>query len=160
MSRFGKALATWGATAVVLVAGCTTARAPDEAPREPAAPTVLKIPVSTEDGSWEMVDSTFIGAGRIPGVPRATLTFEEGRISVYSGCNRASAGAQHAEGRLEVSALTATRRACGEPLNTFETRYFNLLRAQPVYRLEGDTLMLIDDKHSAKFRRITGAAKP
>ena len=47
-----------------------------------------------------------------------------------------------------------------EPLNTFEARYFNLLRAQPVYRLEGNTLMLIDDRHSAKFRRVSGAAKP
>ena len=155
----GKRATCAGLAAAILVIGCTVPR-PDESPREPAAPTVIKIPVSTEDGAWEMTDSTFIGAGRIPGVPRATLTFEDGRISAYSGCNRASAAAQHAEGRLEISALTATRRACPEPLNTFEARYFNLLRAQPVYRLEGNTLMLIDDRHSAKFRRVSGAAKP
>ncbi|MGQ0749856.1 MAG: META domain-containing protein [Betaproteobacteria bacterium] len=162
MSRFGGKLKTCaGVAAAILVVGCTVPR-PHEPPREPAAPTVLKIPVSREDGAWEMTDSSFIGAGRIPGVPRATLTFEEGRISAYSGCNRASGVAQHAEGRLEISALTATRRACAEPLNTFETRYFNLLRAQPVYRLDGDTLMLIDDRHSARFRRVSGAtgAKP
>jgi len=116
----------------------------------------------TSDGNWEMTASSFIGAGRIPGVPRATLSFASGAVSAYSGCNRASGTAFHRDGRLEVDELKATRRACGEPLDTFEARYFNLLRGQPVFRRDGDTLMLLDGKHNASFRRASGdaAAKP
>ncbi|HET9662610.1 MAG TPA: META domain-containing protein [Burkholderiales bacterium] len=154
MLPFGLQIRRWaGITAVALIAGCAIPR-PTEAPHEAAPAPLPKIPVSAADGAWEMTASTFIGTGRIPGVPRATLAFEEGRISAYSGCNRASGNAYHADGRLEVSALSATRRACAEPLNTFEARYFGLLRAKPVYRVEGDTLMLLDEKHNARFRRM------
>lgn len=138
------------ALGVPAVPGCTVPL-PGEAPREvtPAPP-----PVPVSDGNWELITSSFIGAGRIPGVPRATLAFKDGRVSAFSGCNRASATAYHADGRLEVAALTATRRGCPEPLSTFETRFFRLLRSQPVYRVDGDTLTLLGADHSAKFRRV------
>lgn len=158
MLSFGvQILRSVGIAAAVLIAGCTIPQ-PAEAPRDAAPAPVPKIPVSAADGVWEMTASTFIGAGRIPGVPRATLAFEEGRVSAYSGCNRANGSAYHADGRLEVPALSATRRACAEPLGTFEARYFSLLRAKPVLRVEGDTLMLLDERHSAKFRRVVQGA--
>ena len=72
-----------------LVQGCVTP-SPEPAPREPV---VTPVP----DGDWELVTSTFIGAGRIPGVPRATLAFKDGRMSAFSGCNRASAAARLVE---------------------------------------------------------------
>jgi heat shock protein HslJ len=146
---------------VALIAGCTTPPS-GEAPPE-TAPTP-KVPVSASDGSWELIASTFVGAGRIPGVPRATLLFTDGRIAAFSGCNRANAAAYHVAGRLEVAELTTTRRGCPEPLSTFEARFFKMLRSQPVYRADGDSLMLLDGEHSAKFRRVTagpaGAASP
>lgn len=135
---------------VAVIGGCTVAP-PGEAPRV-AAPAATPVPVS--DGRWELVASSFIGAGRIPGVPRATLAFKDGRVSAFSGCNSANGTAYHAEGRLDVAALAATRRGCPEPLNTFEARFFKLLRSQPVYRVDGDSLTLLGADHSAKFRRI------
>ncbi|HET7597010.1 MAG TPA: META domain-containing protein [Burkholderiales bacterium] len=132
----------------ILLAGCTVPP-PEEAARE--AP-VVKVPVSGADGRWELVTSSFIGTGRIPGVPRATLAFEDGRVAVFSGCNRASGPAFHVEGRLEVAPLNATRRACPEPLATFEARFFKLLQSRPVYHLEGETLLLLDGGQSARFR--------
>lgn len=132
------------------LAACTVPP-PSEAP---VAPPAQKIPVSAADGKWELVTSTFIGAGRIPGVPRAMLAFDEGGLSAFSGCNRARAPAFRVEGRLEVVGLAATRRACPEPLNTFEARFFKLLQAKPVYRIEGDTLTLLSGEQSARFRRL------
>lgn len=131
--------------------GCTTAPAP-EAVQPEAAPAPRPVPVT--DSRWEIITSSFVGAGRIPGVPRATLAFRNGQVSAFGGCNSANATAHHADGRLEVQALTASRRACPEPLNTFETRFFKLLRSQPVFRVEGDTLMLLYGDHSARFRRV------
>jgi heat shock protein HslJ len=150
-------------SAAILLLSASCAVPPGDAPREaPAAPEPPRTPVTAADGNWEMTASSFIGAGRIPGVPRATLSFTSGSVSAYSGCNRASGSAFHRDGRLEVTELKATRRACGEPLDTFEVRYFNLLRGQPVFRRDGDTLMLLDGQHNASFRRSTAdaATKP
>lgn len=151
--NFRGCLLALAALAFAAMAGCTTAPAPGEALRE-AAPAPAHVPVP--DGGWELVTSSFVGAGRIPGVPRATLAFTDGRVSAFGGCNTANATARNAAGRLEVLALTATRRSCPEPLGVFETRFFNLLQAQPVLRIESDTLTLAAGDHSARFRRVAG----
>jgi heat shock protein HslJ len=105
------------------------------------------------DGDWELVNSTFIGTGRIPGVPRATLAFKDGRLSAFSGCNRAGAAARLVDDWLEVEAMAATRRACPEPLGSFEVRFFKLLGARPVFRVDGDTLTLVAGSQNARWRR-------
>lgn len=157
-ARRGQCAATPIAALFALVLGGCTVPPSDEAAHKPA---VVKVPVSAAEGQWELVNSTFIGTGRIPGVPRATLAFEEGRIAVFSGCNRASGPAFRVEGRLEVAGLTATRRACPEPIATFEARFFKLLQSRPVYHLEGQTLLLLDGGESARFRPAprSGAGK-
>ena len=145
----GPAIAGWAL--VVALGGCTAVPTAET----PTAPPVRKVPVSSADGKWELLTSSFIGAGRIPGVARATLAFEDGRVAAFSGCNQAQGAAFHVEGRLEVGALSATRRACPEPLASFETRFFKLLQSNPVYRVEDETLTLLDGQHSARFRRAT-----
>jgi len=133
-----------------LVQGCITAPPPETAPAR--EPVVAAVP----DGNWELVTSTFIGAGRIPGVARATLAFKDGRMSAFSGCNSASAAARLVDDWLEVEVMATTRRACPEPLGTFENRFFKLLGARPVFRVDGDTLTLVASSQNARLRR-TGA---
>ena len=126
-----------------LVQGCVTAPPPAREPLVTAVP----------DGNWELVTSTFIGAGRIPGVPRATLAFKDGRMSAFSGCNRASAAARLVDDWLEVQEMASTRRACPEPLGSFESRFFKLLGARPVFLVDGDTLTLVSGSQNARLRR-------
>jgi heat shock protein HslJ len=128
-----------------LIQGCVTPP-PGTPPREPV---VSAVP----DGDWELVNSTFIGTGRIPGVPRATLAFKDGRMSAFSGCNRASAAARLLDDWLEVEAMATTRRGCPEPLGSFETRFFKLLGARPVFLVDGDTLTLVAGSQNARLRR-------
>ena len=117
--------ARWSAALFcALIQGCVIAP-PETAPAR--EPVVAAVP----DGVWELVTSTFIGAGRIPGVPRATLAFKDGRMSAFSGCNRAHATARLADDWLEVQEMASTRRACPEPLGSFENRFFKLLGARP-----------------------------
>lgn len=131
-----------------LIQGCVTPPEPAPPPREPV---VAPVP----DGSWELVTSTFIGTGRIPGVARATLAFKDGQMSAFSGCNRASAAARLVDDWLEVGAIAATRRGCPEPLGSFETRYFKLLGARPVFLVDGDTLTLVSGSQNARLRRAS-----
>lgn len=128
-----------------LIQGCVTP--PSGTP--PREPVVSAVP----DGDWELVNSTFIGTGRIPGVPRATLAFKDGRMSAFSGCNRANAAARLVDDWLEVEAMAATRRGCPEPLGSFEARFFKLLGTRPVFLVDGDTLTLVAGNQNARLRR-------
>jgi heat shock protein HslJ len=129
-----------------LIQGCVT---PPPEPPPAREPVVAAVP----DGNWELVTSTFIGTGRIPGVARATLTFQDGRMSAFSGCNRASAAARLVDDWLEVQEMASTRQACPEPLGSFETRFFKLLGARPVFLVDGDTLTLVSGSQNARLRR-------
>jgi len=131
-----------------LLQGCVTPPKPASPPRQPV---VSAVP----DGDWELINSTFIGTGRIPGVPRATLAFKGGTMSAYSGCNRASAAARLVDDWLEVGAMAATRRGCPEPLGSFEGRFFKLLGARPVFLIDGDTLTLVAGSENARLRRAS-----
>ena len=131
-----------------LIQGCVTAPSPAPAP-PPREAVVSPVP----DSNWELVASTFIGTGRIPGVPRPTLAFKDGRMSAFSGCNSASAAARLVDDWLEVQEMASTRRGCPEPLGSFETRYFKLLGARPVFLVDGDTLTLVAGSQNARLRR-------
>ena len=147
MAESRRHLLRWYAALLcALIQGCVTPPEPGPPPREPI---VSAVP----DGDWELVTSTFIGAGRIPGVPRATLTFKDSHMSAFSGCNRASGAARLIDDWLEVVAIAATRRGCPEPLGTFETRFFKLLAARPVFLVDGNTLTLVAGKQNARLRR-------
>jgi len=54
---------------------------------------------------------------------------------------------------LEVGAMAATRRACPEPLGSFESRFFKLLEGRPVFRVDGETLTLVAGNQNARLRR-------
>ena len=135
--RLGNAAATFIALAL---AGCALA---------PERDTPFAVP----DGEWELVTSSLVEIGRLPGMARPTLAFHNGRVSAFSGCNRGEGHVADAQGRLAVQALTLTKRACPEPIGSFESRYFQLLRDAPVYRVEGDTLLIVAGDYNARFRR-------
>jgi heat shock protein HslJ len=136
-----------------LVPGCVTTPAPD--------PLQALPPIRVPYGDWEIVAASFGQNGRVPGAPRATLAFEDGRVSVFSGCNTASGEVRGVEGRLEVQKLAATRRSCPEPLGWFESRLFGLLKAGPVYHEDGDVLTLVVGNDNARFRRApAGGGQP
>ncbi len=111
-------------------------------------------PIPLPEGRWELQASSFIDIGRIPGIPRATLQIRDGRLSVFSGCNTGTGSATADDGRMVVSALATTRRACPEPLGGFEGRLFKLLRSKPYFRVESYVLTLSADEQSARFRRL------
>lgn len=118
-------------------------------------------PIPLPHGRWELLSANFTDIGRIPGVPRATLDIRGDRLTAYSGCNRGTTSVASVDGRMVISELAATRRACGEPLSSFESRLFKMLREKPYFRTENGVLTLAAGDLSARFRRLPdAAAKP
>jgi heat shock protein HslJ len=111
-------------------------------------------PIPLPEGQWEMTTSSFIDIGRIPGIPRATLLLRDGRISAFGGCNTGAGAVSSVDGRMVATPLAVTRRACMEPVGSFEGRYFKLLQGKPYFRTEGDALILSAGDDSARFRRM------
>jgi heat shock protein HslJ len=130
---------------VALLHGCALAPAP-----EVAKPDLIPLP----QGSWELVGATFAEHGRVPGAPRATVAFENGRVSAFSGCNTATGAVGGGDGQLEVKELAVTRRSCPEPLAWFESRFFKMLRAGPTYYVDDEVLAIHVGADRARFRRV------
>jgi heat shock protein HslJ len=118
-----------------------------------ASCAVTDKPIPLPEGRWEMTTSSFIDIGRMPGIPRATLLIRDGRISAFSGCNTGAGAVSSVDGRMVVAAMASTRRACVEPIGSFEGRYFKLLQGKPYFRIEGDALILAVGDDSARFHR-------
>ncbi len=96
-----------------------------------------------------MSDASFA----IPDNVIPTLEFRAGRLLAHSGCNRASGSFRDLGGRLEVTALLATKVGCREPLNQFEIAYYRLLEATPAYRIDQGALVLTAGADRARFTR-------
>ncbi|MGV3626305.1 MAG: META domain-containing protein [Betaproteobacteria bacterium] len=118
-----------------------------------ASCAVVDKPIPLPEGQWEMTTSSFIDIGRMPGLARATLLLRDGRISAFSGCNTGAGAVSSVDGRMVVAAMAVTRRACIEPVGSFEGRYFKMLQGKPYFRTEGDALILSAGDDSARFRR-------
>ncbi len=111
-------------------------------------------PIPLPSGRWEMTTSSFTDIGRMPGIPRATLLIRDGRVSAFSGCNTGNGAVNSVDGKMAISAMAVTRRACMEPVGSFEGRYFKLLQDKPYFRIENGTLILAAGDDSARFRRV------
>ena len=149
---------------VAAVAGLGACAAPPPSPEE-LPPTAADAPRPVQpiaDGRWELIESSFITGGRLPGARRPTLEFKDGRLAAFSGCNRAIGNAVEADGRMSVGRLATTRMACPELLASFEQRYFRLIESEPVLRIEGEELLLVAGDERARFQRAEMApgAKP
>ena len=149
---------------VAAVAGLGACAAPPPSPEE-LPPTTADAPRSAQiiaDGRWELIESSFITGGRLPGARRPTLEFKDGRLAAFSGCNRATGNAVEAEGRMAVGRLATTRMACPEPLASFEQRFFRLIESEPILRIEGEVLRLVAGDENARFQRaeIAPSARP
>lgn len=78
-----------------------------------------------------------------PATRAPTISFENGRVAGFSGCNRYSGEAKEtAFGVLELGALASTRMACVPAAMEIETAYLTALRAVTAYTLPNDKLVL------------------
>jgi len=111
------------------------------------------VPPSLAGSSWiaESVD----GQGMV-GRPPITLVFEsEERAAGSTGCNRYFAAVRTSErGGLRFGQAGSTRMACPPAVMEQEQRFLAVIEAVRSYRLDGTTLVLLDERGISRVRLI------
>lgn len=82
-----------------------------------------------------------------------TLTFADGRVMGKAGCNSFGGDYSLSGGRLKVPQLGTTLMYCDGAIGEQEAWITRLLGASPTISVDGDTMVLSDDKDSLTLRR-------
>ncbi|MDX1874929.1 META domain-containing protein [Mycolicibacterium sp. 120266] len=105
--------------------GCSATAVADDEPT-PVGRTFVSVAVTGE---------------QIPGDGPLTVTFADGQLRTFAGCNHGSGPVDLSGGRV-VTQLATTMMACPPPIGDADAWVDRLFRAQPSWALSGDTLTL------------------
>ena len=128
--------------------------------------TILMLPTSfalaggVSEADGELAGTSWVlreieGRGVLP-EPRATLTFESAeKVGGDGGCNRFFGSVEIDGSAIAFGPLGATRRACGEAIDSQEIRYLGALAKAAAFYLEADALIIVgaDETRLLRFRR-------
>lgn len=120
--------------AALVTAGCASTATADEA--SPEGRTFVSVTVAGE---------------QIPGGGPLTLSFADGQLSAYAGCNRGSGPADLADGHLSTQ-LATTMMGCPPPYADADAWMERFLAARPAWSLSADTLTLSTDAVTVTLR--------
>lgn len=123
-------------------------------------PTSLALAGGASQADGELAGTSWVlreiaGRGVLP-EPRATLTFESvKKVAGDGGCNRFFGSVEIAGGTIAFGPLGATRRACGEAIDSQEIRYLGALAEAAAFYLEADSLTIVgaDEKRLLRLHR-------
>lgn len=101
-------------------------------------------------------------SGTIPGGGPLELGFTDGRVNTYAGCNRGAASVDLSGGTLVTGELAMTMMACPGDRAGADEWMATLLRAQPGWTLDGETLTLrtADQVVTLLDRRVAAPDRP
>lgn len=122
---------------------------PDQTCRKPQASGTAVMP-QIERSRWSLISST-LAAQAPEEANRVTMEFDDGRVAVYSGCNRGNAQYSIEQGALIIGPMAATKMACMGPQAQFEDEFFALLASRPRLSTDAQTLMLAGPRGELRF---------
>jgi heat shock protein HslJ len=100
---------------------------------------------STDPSALDGVPWVHIAGVDVDGweVSPPSATFEEGRLTGSTGCNRYSGQYTAGDGTLEIQGLALTRMACAPPADEVERVFAAALERVEEFRVEGAELVLL-----------------
>lgn len=104
-------------------------------------------PATLEGGTWKLesvvkADAASSAPGRVP----ATLKFENGKVSVFTGCNDGSASYKVDGQSITFDSLVHTDKACGPDETAAEKAVVAVLNGQVTYKIDRSSLTLTNAK--------------
>ncbi len=109
-------------------------------------------------GDADNQDQVTIDPGIVDTARRPTLTFGDGGLQGYSGCNGFSGAAEVGNGSLTVTDIESETRACDPPINELENDYLNALMLMTGFGLDdgGQRLVMGGGDIELHFERTGG----
>jgi heat shock protein HslJ len=126
-------------TAVLLASCSATAPSPKDST---SAPPPAAIAPGLDGTAWTL---SWVPDFELPAEPLATLRFEAGRATGSDGCNRYTASYTESAAGLRFGTDAAgTLMACPPQAEAVATRFATVLRDSSAWRIEGNTLTLLN----------------
>jgi len=106
-----------------------------------------EAPAKLEGGTWKLesiiqADAVSSVPGRVP----ATLTFENGKVAVFTGCNDGSASYKVDGQAITFESLVHTDKACGQDETAVEKAVLAALNGKVTYKIDRSSLTLTNAK--------------
>jgi heat shock protein HslJ len=160
MKRIGLFAAVLVAAHLAASCGADTGRAGNADADSAGAAAGEKIPVPGESASqltgdeWRLTMVADSAVAQGDGVP--TLEFlDDSRVAGHTGCNSAGGPYEIDGTTLSIGPLATTRMAClDDTVMWVEASYLRSIDATRSYRIEGDTLVLIDQAGAELVRFV------
>ena len=101
-------------------------------------------PADLEGVSWVLTQMTTVGGQTQVVDVGVTAEFDGSTISGTSGCNRYNAPYEADGNRISFGEIAGTLKLCGEPEDSTETRYLQLLADVGSFRISGRSMSMND----------------
>jgi len=106
-----------------------------------------EAPALLEGGTWKLTSLVQADAvSSVPGGVPATMQFQDGKVSAFTGCNNAS-GSYKVDGQtIAFDSVSVTYKACGPDEMAAEKAVLGVLAGQVKYRIDRSSLILTNAK--------------
>jgi heat shock protein HslJ len=108
-----------------------------------------------EGQTWKLMNIATQGAATsLPNTVKApTVEFEDGRVSVFAGCNSGSGTAEIGDKTITFGSIALTKKSCGDIANQVETYAMMALKGEVGYELSQGNLTLEGKQVSLIFTK-------
>ncbi|HEX6682903.1 MAG TPA: META domain-containing protein [Candidatus Limnocylindrales bacterium] len=111
-------------------------------------------------GTRWVVESVITGqsAGSVPAGAEAFLEFDGDRVVGNTGCNSLNGQALHGPGKVVISDIVTTKKACGGDIDALEAAVLAALEGQVTVKVDADRLELLNA--NGKGLQLRSATEP
>ena len=123
------------AVSVLVIGACGTDDSAGESDETGPPPTATAFEAD------RYVVSSLQGRDRVP-ESEIELTFDDGQLSAWAGCNRIFGSYRIEESRLIAGPLASTRMACSDPLMDQDAWLIEFLESEPEVSVQGNVVTI------------------
>ena len=113
-------------------------------------------PADLEGVSWILTQMTTVGGQTEIVSVGVSAEFDGSTISGNSGCNQYHASYQAQGSRISFGPIAGTKKLCGDPADSTETRYLQLLGDVGSYRISGRSMSMNDTSGTPVLQFMQG----
>jgi heat shock protein HslJ len=113
-------------------------------------------PADLEGASWILTQMTTVGGQTEIVSVGVSAQFDGSTISGNSGCNQYNASYEAQGSQISFGPIAGTKKLCGDPADSTETRYLQLLGDVGSFRISGRSMSMNDQSGTPVLQFMQG----